>query len=70
LTDFAIETSFPIGEATSGGILIFGGQLFGVFLAVIFSNIFDGSSLYLTRILSGILIFIAFLGVIVLYFAK
>ena len=42
LIDFAVETSFPIGEGTSGGILIFGGQLFGVILAGIFSTIFDG----------------------------
>lgn len=51
ITDFAVETSFPVGEATSGGILIFGGQFFGVILAVVFSSIFDGSSLELTRLL-------------------
>jgi hypothetical protein len=36
-TDFATQTSFPVGEATAGGILLFGGQFMGVILTVIFS---------------------------------
>lgn len=42
LTDFATQTTFPVGEATASGILIFGGQIAGVLLVVIFSFIFDG----------------------------
>lgn len=42
LTDFATQTTFPVGEATASGILLFGGQLSGVILAVVFSFIFDG----------------------------
>ena len=42
MTDFATQTTFPVGEATASGILIFGGQIAGVILSVIFSFIFDG----------------------------
>lgn len=42
LTDFATQTSFPVGEATASGIILFGGQLSGVIISVIFSFIFDG----------------------------
>ena len=41
---FAIQTTFPIGEATAGGILLFGGQFLGVIFVVFFSFIFDGQS--------------------------
>ena len=41
-TDFATQTSFPVGEATAGGILLFGGQFMGVILVTIFSQYFDG----------------------------
>jgi uncharacterized membrane protein len=36
-TVFATQTSFPVGEASAGGILLFGGQFMGVILTVIFS---------------------------------
>ncbi len=42
LSDFATQTTFPAGEATSSGILMFGGQTSGVLLSVIFSFIFNG----------------------------
>ena len=42
MIDFATQTTFPVGEATAGGILLFGGQFFGVILTLIFSTIFDG----------------------------
>jgi hypothetical protein len=42
LADFSTQTSFPVGEGTSSGILLFGGQFAGVILSVIFSFIFDG----------------------------
>lgn len=42
LSDFATQTTFPAGEATSSGILMFGGQTSGVVLSVIFSFIFNG----------------------------
>ena len=42
LTDFATQTTFPVGEGTSSGILLFGGQFGGVVISLIFSFIFDG----------------------------
>lgn len=42
LTDFATQTTFPVGEASSSGILLFGGQFAGVIFSVFFSFIFDG----------------------------
>lgn len=43
MTDFASQTAFPIGEAVSAGSLLFGGQLFGVLMAIILSVFFfDG----------------------------
>lgn len=42
MIDFSTQTTFPVGEATAGGILLFGGQFFGVVLTLIFSTIFDG----------------------------
>ena len=42
ITDFATQTTFPVGEGTSTGILLFGGQFGGVVLSIVFSFIFDG----------------------------
>jgi len=35
--DFAAQAAFPIGEATSGGSLLFGGQTFGFLMIIVFS---------------------------------
>lgn len=37
IIDFSAQTAFPIGEATSGGTLLFGGQTFGFIMIIIFS---------------------------------
>lgn len=41
ILDFASQTTFPIGEATSGGSLLFGGQTFGFIMIIIFSIFID-----------------------------
>jgi hypothetical protein len=41
MLDFASQTTFPIGEATSGGSLLFGGQTFGFIMIVLFSLYLD-----------------------------
>jgi len=41
ILDFAAQTTFPIGEATSGGSLLFGGQTFGFFMIILFSLYID-----------------------------
>lgn len=69
-TDFAIQTSFPIGEASAGGILLFGGQLMGVILTIIFSQLFDGESLVLTRLLIIIILILFVIGLIFLVFTQ
>lgn len=69
-TDFATQTTFPVGEATAGGILLFGGQFLGVILVVIFSNFFDGESISLTRVLNSILILMFVISLIFLFKMK
>lgn len=68
--DFATQTSFPVGQATAGGILLFGGQFMGVILVSIFSLYFDGESLTLTRILNSIIILLFLIGFIIITFSK
>jgi hypothetical protein len=70
LTDFSTQTTFPVGEATSSGILLFGGQTTGVILSVVFSFIFDGESLGLTRLLNVIILLLLLGAVISLLFSK
>lgn len=43
ILDLASQTTFPIGEATSGGSLLFGGQTFGFVMIIIFSIFIDES---------------------------
>jgi hypothetical protein len=69
-TDFATQTSFPVGEATAGGILLFGGQFMGVILVIVFSQYFDGESLGLTRVLNGIVVFLFLVGFIFFTLSK
>jgi len=70
LTDFSTQTTFPVGEATSSGILLFGGQTAGVILSVFFSFIFDGEDLGLTRLLNVIILLLLLGAIISLLFAK
>lgn len=71
ITDFASQTAFPIGQALSGGSLLFGGQIFGVITSVIFSlYIFDGKSLRKTRIGCGLQFLIMLIGVSFLLLSK
>ena len=70
LTDFATQTTFPVGEGTSSGILLFGGQCGGVILSLAFSFVFDGESVVLTRILCGLMIFLLGMGGVSLLFSK
>lgn len=70
LTDFATQTTFPVGEATASGILLFGGQLAGVILSIIFSFIFDGESLNMTRVLNALIILFLILALVVAWFAE
>ena len=67
---FAIQTTFPIGEATAGGILLFGGQFLGVIFVVFFSFIFDGQSQANTITLLMIIVSLVVAGVVVLCFTK
>jgi hypothetical protein len=70
VTDFATQTTFPVGEATAGGTLLFGGQFVGVVVVGIFSFIFDGESLSLTRVLICILLGMTICGMISMLCAK
>ena len=70
ITDFATQTTFPVGEGTSSGILLFGGQFGGVVLSIIFSFWFDGESLGLTRLLNGIMMIMFGISLIAILFSK
>lgn len=59
-----------MGEAISGGSLLFGGQILGVASALIMTvYVFDGVSVTKTRIGAGIILVIMILGVICLHFS-
>jgi CDP-diglyceride synthetase len=62
--DFATQTTFPVGEATSSGFLLFGGQITGVIIVIILSFIFTEQSLFGTRLLIIFLIAAPIIGLI------
>ena len=71
MTDFASNTAFPVGESLSGGSILFGGQIFGVIFAILYSLfIFDGKSLTKSRIGCAFLLLLVAMGGIVLVFSK
>lgn len=69
-SSFAIQTTFPVGEATAGGILLFGGQFLGVICVVFFSFIFDGESETNTIALLMIIVGLVIAGMTVMCFTK
>lgn len=69
-SSFAIQTTFPVGEANSGGILLFGGQFMGIVFVFTFSLIFNGESEANTIILFIIMIFLIAATIAVLCFTK
>jgi RsiW-degrading membrane proteinase PrsW (M82 family) len=50
--------------------LLFGGQLSGVVLSVVFSFIFDGESIVLTRLLNGFMIILLVFALLTATFAE
>lgn len=71
LTDFASNTAFPLSEAISAGFFLFGGQLFGVVLAVVGSLFFfNGKDILLTRAGIGMQVLLMLGGTLVLFFSK
>ena len=51
-------------------MLLFGGQFGGVVISMIFSFIFDGESVVLTRILCAIMLVLLTLSMIMVLFSK
>lgn len=71
MTDFASETAFPVGEAISGGSLLFGGQILGVASSLLMSlYIFDGESLLKTRLGAVFIFIILILGAVCLHSSR
>lgn len=71
MIDFASETSFPIGESISGGLLLFGGQILAVIVSFLFNQFLFGSKeIYKIRISLFVIILVFFIGGILLHFCK
>jgi len=59
-----------VGEATSSGILLFGGQIIGVVVVVILSFLFTNQSLFGTRLLISFLLVMPIIGLIFVSFLE
>lgn len=70
ISDFSAEVSFPVGEATATGTLLFGGQIVGFFGAFLIQLLFDGKDKWKTRIGALIIILMLFLGSFVIFWVK
>jgi hypothetical protein len=71
IMDFSSQATFPIGEATSGGSILFGGQTFGFLMIVIFSlYINDDVTIEKGRVTQGVLLILLTLGYIFLHYSK
>lgn len=69
-TDFATQTAFPIGEATSGGCFLFGGNIFGVLISIVYTSFIDGQSVDNTRIGQIISLLLIVFGLSMMWFVK
>lgn len=70
LMDLSNEVAFPIGESTSSGFLLCGGQLFGFVLGMLTTLLFKQESLISTRVGNAIYVLLFVLGLFFLSFLK
>ena len=70
VSDFSAEVSFPIGEATATGTLLLGGQLIGFAGGLAIGVLFDGETLWKTRIGNFIELGLLIFGFVILFGVK
>ena len=71
MLDYATQITFPIGEGTAGGSLLFGGQTFGFVMIIIFSlYIDDAVTIVKCRVTQAVLLTFILIGFVFLSLSK
>lgn len=70
MAELATEIAFPVGDATSSGFVLAGGELFGFVAGMILEAVVDGTQKSRSRAVVGVCMGCIALGIVILLFVK